>query len=314
MVPVDVEKIRKDSQIYTLKPDDKLLEYHRAINEAAFSIAKENPLLIMNKNELQKLARKKVHESGFNYKKKGSRSKDFGNVSTAEEVPKREKMSQEIRNNRISQLVEDLKEVEVQMRYATLQREKCANVNNFSKALDISKEMGELCNKKRKYQEELAILQKKECLTKRVKKCLDKKGKATKTTESNIQAFFLKKNTSVNSEDSPRTPRKESNNSCDTYQSKQDPSDSVQCSEKSGTNQVNLASDTESDGTLLLQASRSPNSPRSHRDTQDAVGSDKGISKENQETTPNSTLQDEARQAMEMDKSSVTTECPEEDF
>lgn len=58
MVPVDVEKIRKDTQIYTLKPDDKLLEYHGAINEAAFSIAKENPLLIMNKNELQKQGQK----------------------------------------------------------------------------------------------------------------------------------------------------------------------------------------------------------------------------------------------------------------
>lgn len=214
-------------------------------------------------------------------------------------------MSQEIRNNRISQLVEDLKEVDVQMRYATRQREKCGNLNNFSKALDISKEMEELRNKKRKYQEELAILQKKECLA--------KKGKATKTTESNIQAFFLKKNTSVNSKGSPSTPRKESNNSCDTYQSKQDPSDSVQCSEKNSTNKVNLASVTESDGTLLLQASCSQNSPRSHRDTQNAVGSDKTISKENQETTPNSTLQDGARQAMEMDKSSVTTECPEED-
>ena len=61
-------------------------------------------------------------------------------------------MSQEIRNNRISQLVEDLKEVDVQMRYATRQHERCANVNNFSKALDISKEMEELRNKKRKYQ------------------------------------------------------------------------------------------------------------------------------------------------------------------
>lgn len=64
MVPVHVEKIRKDSQIYTLKPDDKLLEYHQAINEAAFSIAKENPLLIMNKNELQKLAERKFMDPG----------------------------------------------------------------------------------------------------------------------------------------------------------------------------------------------------------------------------------------------------------
>lgn len=73
MVSVDVEWIKKEAEIYTLKADDRLLEYHRAINEAAFSIAKDSPHLIMNKNEFQKLARKKLHESGFNYKKKDSR-------------------------------------------------------------------------------------------------------------------------------------------------------------------------------------------------------------------------------------------------
>ena len=77
-ITVDVEKVKRESQIYMLNPDDKLLEYHRSINDNAFAIAKQNPHLLTSKNELQKLARRRLHESGFAYKKKQSRSKDFG--------------------------------------------------------------------------------------------------------------------------------------------------------------------------------------------------------------------------------------------
>ena len=198
----------------------------------------------------------------------------------------------------------------------TRQHERCANVNNFSKALDISKEMEELCNKKRKYQEELAIFQKEECLTNRVKKCLDKKGKATKTTDSNMQAFFMMKNTSVNSENASRTPRKESNNSCDTLQSKHNPSGSVQCSDQKGTNQVNQVSDTESKA--MEHCSYKPLAVRTRIVTTETPrmpsGETKRLPQKNQETVPDSTLQDDMRHTMEMDRSTVTTECPGEDF
>ena len=60
--------------------------------------------------------------------KKGSRSKNFANVSTMEAVPKSKKMSQEIQNNSISQLVEDSKQVEMQMRNMTQQHERCTKV------------------------------------------------------------------------------------------------------------------------------------------------------------------------------------------
>ena len=122
---------------------------------------------------MQRQARLKLNEDGFNYvKKKGSRSKA---VVPSSGKPVREHVSQGIRQKRVSQLEEDLKEVDLQLSYAIKQRERCANVNNFSKSLDISKEMGELRKKKRKYQE-LTLLQRKEAGSKRVKKCMEKKA------------------------------------------------------------------------------------------------------------------------------------------
>lgn len=171
-VTLDPEEIRKKSQIYQLKHDDKLLDYHRAINEASFEIVMKNPSLLCSKSELQNQARLKVHEEGFSYKKNTSRSKQFGVPQTKNQ---RDKL--DLRQKRMEQLQEDLHEVDMQLSYAVKQRERCANVKEFSKALDVSKELDELRKKKRKYKEELTLLQKKEASAKRVKKFRDSQKK-----------------------------------------------------------------------------------------------------------------------------------------
>ncbi|XP_068742226.1 uncharacterized protein [Montipora capricornis] len=187
-ITLDPDKVCRESQIYQLKPDDKLLDYHKAINEAAFDIALKNPTLLCSKLELQKQARTKVHEDGFAYKKKNSRSKEFGSASGSE--PKQERTSQDFRQKRIEQLQEDLREVDIQVSYAVKQRERCANVKEFSKALDVSKELDELRKKKRKYQEELTLLQRKESVTKRVKKCRDSKKGGEAAPQADLRQFL----------------------------------------------------------------------------------------------------------------------------
>lgn len=157
----------------------------------------EDPSLLCNKVELQALARQKLHNEGFNYKKKSSRSKAFGN--TVSEQPDRKNLSQDFRQKRVAQIHEDLKEVDLQLSYAMKQREKCANVSNFSKALDVSKEMDELRSKKRKYQEELTILQKKEAVCKRAKKCAEKKAERKDKQQSSLTDIFLKESSSSSS-------------------------------------------------------------------------------------------------------------------
>ena len=98
-IKIDPGKIRKESQIYQLKSDDKLYEYHKAINEAAFAVAMDDPSLLCSKAELQRHARLKLHKEGFPYKKKESRSKQF--VTASREQPRRENSSQSIRQKRV---------------------------------------------------------------------------------------------------------------------------------------------------------------------------------------------------------------------
>ena len=100
----------------------------------------ENLLLLCDKTELQRQARLKLHTEGFGYKKV-SRSKEFGNSSP---VPsKREYVKPDVRQKRVEQLQEDVVEVHMQLNYAAKQCERCANIitSNFSKALDMSKQM-----------------------------------------------------------------------------------------------------------------------------------------------------------------------------
>ena len=53
----------------------------KAINEASFGLVKDDVSLLKNKGELFKLAKQKVHESGYQYAKSASRSKQFGECS-----------------------------------------------------------------------------------------------------------------------------------------------------------------------------------------------------------------------------------------
>ena len=188
---MDPEKIKEQSQIYHLKADDKLYDYHQAINEATFTLAMENPLLLCDKTELQRQARLKLHTEGFGYKKKVSRSKEFGNSSP---VPsKREYVKPDVRQKRVEQLQEDLIEVDLQLNYAAKQRERCANMSNFSKALDMSKEMEDLRRKKRKFDEEITLLKKRNLASKRVKKCTEKKKSRSTTQKGDMRQFLCRR-------------------------------------------------------------------------------------------------------------------------
>ena len=88
----------------------------------------------------------------------------------------------------------------MQLDYASKQREKCANVNQFSKALDVSKEMDDLRLKKRRYQEELSILQKKEKIIKRVKKCKENQKMTEASKHNDLLKFACKSSASSNKE------------------------------------------------------------------------------------------------------------------
>ena len=74
---LDLEKIRLESVIY--KGTDGLTSYQRAMNQASLKLCLDNPTLTKERGRLMTLAREWEHQDGFQYKKKKSRSKAFGN-------------------------------------------------------------------------------------------------------------------------------------------------------------------------------------------------------------------------------------------
>ena len=71
---LDEEAIKKSSVIFQSRRI--LTDYQKWINNASFHLCQGNPALLLGKKgEIFELARAKVHEDGYNYKKGRSRSK-----------------------------------------------------------------------------------------------------------------------------------------------------------------------------------------------------------------------------------------------
>ena len=107
---VDEAEIREKAKIFIKTP---LKPYHQHVNDVAGDICVQNPAMLSDKGELLVMARKMVHESGFQYKKKRSRSKSFG--SAIDVMVKRPKVNKEMRTERITQINEELKTLNTQL-------------------------------------------------------------------------------------------------------------------------------------------------------------------------------------------------------
>lgn len=75
MVP---EKIKTDNVIFK---GSALSTYQSAMNKASLKLYLEDPTLINDRGRLIEQARQQVHDDGYQYKKKNSRSKAFGKVA-----------------------------------------------------------------------------------------------------------------------------------------------------------------------------------------------------------------------------------------
>ncbi|CEP07764.1 hypothetical protein [Parasitella parasitica] len=73
--PCTREFIISNATIYGKKTNRPLTSYEEAINRASTQLALENPLLISKKGDLFDLAKKKLLEEGYHYKRGSSRSK-----------------------------------------------------------------------------------------------------------------------------------------------------------------------------------------------------------------------------------------------
>ena len=103
--------IRKQAQIYGTKSDNEITPYQKRINEAATEIALQSPDLLSSRQKLLELARIKVNESVYMYKKGKSRLKQFISDESLSSTPKRLKVGEAMRVKRMAELGDDIKDL-----------------------------------------------------------------------------------------------------------------------------------------------------------------------------------------------------------
>lgn len=102
-----------------------------------------------------------MHDDGYQYKKKKSRSKSFGTeASTHEVLEKKPRLSQETRSKRLSDIEEDVKGMDTQIQLLERAREKYTSTQQYEHAAEKCKEIASIRDKKRKLQSEVTQLQK----------------------------------------------------------------------------------------------------------------------------------------------------------
>ena len=185
-VEIDEKEIQEKSKIYDtskIDPDHKMFSYYTELNKAALKVALDDPGMVNDKQKLCNLAREMLHNSGYNYKKKTSRSKQFGESAGAQ---KREYLSDSLKVKRLQEIQEDVTDTDTQMGLLTRQREKHINVNQFGQAATLTEQILQLRAKKRKLQEELTMLQTKK------RKCekQNAKPKSLNTSHAKITSFL----------------------------------------------------------------------------------------------------------------------------
>lgn len=145
-----------------------LTKYQVCINQASEQICIENLNLLTNRKLLLEMARKRVCESGYQYKKGKSRSKAFNSEGTSDtegpsdSAPKRKKLGQDARLTRITEIQDKTKDLNDQIGYKQKRREAAINVRNYKECDKLTEEMSELKSQKRKLETELTLLTKKQ--------------------------------------------------------------------------------------------------------------------------------------------------------
>ena len=197
-----MQYILSKAKIYGRDPERKLTKYEQSINDTAAQIALENPDMLLSKQKLLEEARKKLNDSGYDYKKGKSRSKQLKSSSESDEstpAPKRVKTTEALRLNRMSEIEEDLSDISQRMGFKEKRREQASLSHQYGICDQISEEISVLKDRRRVLEKELNALKKKEQQSKWYKK----KSKLRSTSSS---SGTMKRISSSESEDQQAVP------------------------------------------------------------------------------------------------------------
>ena len=150
--------------------------------------------MLTDRKELLKQARLAVHEEGYQYSKKRSRSKQFGSESgeTEGSSVKRVKVTKDVRRARIDQLKEQLKTTNTHILFKEERIRAGAEKKNFKLCDLLTEEVEELQQKRREFEIELHALNKKDNRAKRyeLKKHMIQRKEKDVQSSSDSEALF----------------------------------------------------------------------------------------------------------------------------
>lgn len=111
-----IQNLHNRDKIYTSR-EDKLTEYQKRVNQASIKLCLKNPSLLMGKKgDLMRMAQDKVHDDGYVYKKGKSRAKR-SSCSSIPESSKRTKIDTKEREMRISDIQEQIADIDKRIAY-----------------------------------------------------------------------------------------------------------------------------------------------------------------------------------------------------
>lgn len=155
---IDEVVVKEKSTIFEKNPTD----YQKAINAASFGLCMSNPsLLFEKKGVLLEMAREKVHDSGYCYKKGHSRSKKFepSFSEESESRPKRKKIGTDERQRRMKEVNEEISGLNRHIEIKEQRIEQAKASRNFRMCDDLQGEISELKSQRRTLSAELGDLQ-----------------------------------------------------------------------------------------------------------------------------------------------------------
>ena len=155
------EYIRQQSCFYGKDSSKKITEYHKKVNEAAFEIVTQQPHLLSSHQVLLQYAQEKVEENGYAFKKGKSRSKRHSSDREDASKIKRPKTTEAVRLNRIA-VIDELKSLDECLMYKDKERDMANNVRQYRRCEELTREMSELKEKKREYEAEKKLLNRKQ--------------------------------------------------------------------------------------------------------------------------------------------------------
>ena len=162
------------------KREGELREYEKRVNSAAGELCLRDVSLLVKRGKLLQLARKKVADDGYVFKKGHSRSLVYG--ISREPTPKRPKYSHEMRDNRIEAIEEEIDDISRIMRF----KEKRLTQAEAAKKYAICEQLTiELRDRKRELEiEKMQFVKKgKRALKRRAEKMVPEAEKDTESSD-----------------------------------------------------------------------------------------------------------------------------------